>query len=644
MMYSYRATMLVGALLVCLTGCASQAVPPSAAAPATATPSEPPAAATTASSTPAAHPGAAVYEQFCQACHEGQVAKAPQKLFLQMLSGPTILAALNEGLMQAQAEPLTAEQRQHVAEYLSGRSLADATALTPVKMCAEGASPFDASQRPLKTGWGYDNKRFVAAADAGLTKASASKLRLKWAFEFAGGIRARSQPSIAYGAVFVGSYDGRVYALDLETGCARWVFKAGAEVRTTIVPYEATGGANVRTMGPRVLFGDVLARLYSVDAMTGKLVWSHKLDDHAHATITGTPALHDGMAYVPISSLEVATAVDPNYPCCTFRGKVVAIDAWSGEERWRSFTIDEEAREVGKTRVGTPVFAPSGAPVWNSPTIDVKRGALYVGTGENYSSPATTTSDALLAFDLRTGKRLWSHQTVANDVWNAACMVKDNPNCPPENGPDVDFGAGTLLTTLPNGKEIIIAGQKSGVVHAFDPDRQGALLWQTRVGRGGIQGGVHFSMAVGQGRVFAPVSDMVNEMEWHNKDFPARPGLNALDVATGKILWSTLADNVCAGKQFCDPGISAAITAIPGVVFAGHMDGRFRAYDSDTGAVLYEFDSLKPIPTVSGATAHGGSFGGGGPAVRNGHVVVNSGYGMYFHMPGNVLLVFAAGD
>ena len=117
-------------------------------------------------------------------------------------------------------------------------------------MCLDKASPFDTAKGPVKAGWGYHNSRLVPADLAGITAADAAKLQLAWAFEFPQGIRARSQPSIAYGAVFVGSHDGHVYALDLATGCARWVFKAGAEVRTAVVPYEAKGGPNVRTRPP----------------------------------------------------------------------------------------------------------------------------------------------------------------------------------------------------------------------------------------------------------------------------------------------------------------------------------------------------------------------------------------------------------
>ncbi len=645
----YRAILLLSSMTVLLGACAKPVATPAASSAAE------PATASALSSVkdldsrnltedPETWPGAAVYQQACQSCHEGQIPKAPHKMFLQMMSAPTILASLTDGLMREQASGIAPAERQQVAEYLAGTSLATAVKPTPIRMCSAQDSGFDAAQPPLPAGWGYDNARFIGAAEAGITPQQAARLELKWAFEFPSALRARSQPAIAWGAVFVGSHDGHVYALDLQSGCARWTFKAGAEVRTAVVPYTLPPVAGQSAGTAALLFGDVVARLYAVDARNGALLWSAKMDEHPNATLTGSPTVHDGRAYVPLSSLEVTTAADPNYPCCSFRGSVAAVELATGTEIWRAYTIPNPPSEVRKTSLGVPVLAPSGAPVWNSPTVDSKRGLIYVGTGENYSSPANDTSDALLAFRMSDGGLAWSQQTVAGDAWNVACMMENNPNCPAENGPDVDFGAGTILTTLPNGKDIILAGQKNGVVYAFDPDAKGKQLWNTRVGRGGIQGGIHFGMALDGTTVLAPVSDMADGRDGRPVEGPPRPGLYALDAATGRQLWATPANNVCKGRQFCDPGISAAITAIPGVVFAGHMDGRFRAYNSRSGKVLFEHDATRDTQTVSGAVARGGSFGGAGAAVRDGYVVVNSGYGLYFHMPGNLLLTFAPRD
>jgi polyvinyl alcohol dehydrogenase (cytochrome) len=624
-------------VLALLTACTAESPPPPAPAPAAETSTISDVSELSAAGVAAdieSWPGAAGYRERCAACHEGQVPKAPHKTFLQMLTAPTIIASLENGLMKTQGAVLTSSGRREIAEYLAGTRLDAVPAAAGAPRCEGAAASFDLTQGPLRTGWGYDNARFVPAPDAQIAGDRAARLELAWAFEFPHATRARSQPHIAYGAVYVGSQDGTVYALDLATGCVRWTFKASGEVRTAVVPYEAAGRS------PRVYFGDVLARAYSVDALTGRLAWSAKLDDHPNATLTGTATLHEGVLYQPISSLEVTTAADPEYECCTFRGAIAALDAWSGELRWKSHTIDAAPAPVRKTRLGTRIFAPSGAPVWNSPTIDAKRGVLYVGTGENYSSPADDRSDALLALRLADGRVAWSRQMLAGDAWNVGCMMKDNPNCPDENGPDLDFASGAILVQLSTGKDVLVAGQKNGVVYALDPDRGGEVLWQRRVGRGGIQGGVHFGMAAEGTRVYAPIADMRDGRDGRPTVGEPRPGLYALDAASGELRWSSPAVDRCGTTKFCDSGISAAITAIPGIVFAGHMDGTFRAYDGETGRTVFEYDSKQPVKTVSGAMARGGSFGGPGAAVRGGYVVVNSGYGLYFHMPGNVLLTF----
>jgi polyvinyl alcohol dehydrogenase (cytochrome) len=581
-------------------------------------------------SDPEKWPGAAVYQQTCSHCHQGQVPKAPQKMFLQMLAPQSILAALSTGLMKEQGASLTPQARREVAEYLGGEKL-DANRKVPQAPRCIAALPSAAAQPPVALGWGFDNARFTPADVAKLSRDDVPRLELKWAFEYPGAIRARSQPSIAFGNIYTGSQDGTVYALDLHTGCVRWASNTTAEVRTAIVVSNTS-----------LYFGDVIARVHAMDAMTGKELWNIKVDDHPNATITGTPTFHDGVLYVPVSSLEVTSAADSKYECCKFRGAVVAIDAKTGKVIWKAHTITEEPAPVRTTSSGTRVFAPSGAPVWNAPTIDSRRGVLYIGSGENYSSPANDRSDAVLAFNLKDGRLVWSHQMLAGDAWNVACMMQGNANCPGENGPDVDVAAGTILTTLPTGKEVLLAGQKNGVVYAIDPDARGKVLWQMRVGRGGIQGGVHFGMALEAQRLFVPISDLKDGHDGRRYDMAGKPGLYALDPADGRIMWSAAAQDVCNGRSFCDPGISAAVTATPGVVFAGHMDGVLRAYDSATGQVIWKFDATGGVKTVSGTTAHGGSFGGPGPVVRDGYVVVNSGYGLYFHMPGNVLLVFAA--
>jgi polyvinyl alcohol dehydrogenase (cytochrome) len=593
------------------------------------------------------HPGEALYLAHCAACHDQVHYKAPSRLFISMLGPANLLHAMNDGLMAEQAAAVAPQDRKAIAEFLSGQTLESMAESSQPPACSEQRG-FDAKLTPVSSGWGVDlaNTRFHPAATGGLTAAEVPGLEVKWAFAFPHATKARSQPTYGGGAVYFGSQDGAVRALDAKTGCLRWTFRASAEVRTAIVI--SPWFADDEKPDPTLYFGDLLGRAYAISARTGELRWITRVDDHRDATITGTPTLHGGRLYVPVSSLEVVAALDPGYACCTFRGSVVALDATSGGLVWKSYATDHEPAEAGKNSAGTPVLAPSGAPVWNSPTIDLKRNRLYVGTGENYSSPADGNSDAIIAFDLETGAKLWVSQQTAGDAWNTACLsefTSDDANCPEENGPDYDFGSSPILLTLEGGRDLLVAGQKSGAVMAIDPD-SGETVWKTQVGRGGVQGGIHFGMAADGARVYVPINDMVypEDVTRYQYTMEPRPGLYALDAASGELLWSTPAPDICGDLQYCDPGISQAILAIPGAVIAGHLDGRLRAYAAETGDTIWELDTLREFASVSGEPARGGSLSGDGGVVAHGMLYINSGYGIYGHMPGNVLLAIGPAE
>lgn len=590
-----------------------------------------------------AHPGEPTYLEHCATCHEGGTYKAPHRLFLSMMAPDAILNSMG-GIMATQAKALSGAEKKNVAEYIAGRSLESVKVDFPPPACSQ--KDLAMQNTPAQSGWGVEpaGTRFQNKASGGLDASNASSLELKWAFAFPNAIQARSQPAVAGDTVFVGSQSGHVYALDAGTGCVRWTFRASAEIRTAIIvsPWEAGD----ETARPQLFFGDILARAYSLDARTGELLWNTRVDDHPNATLTGSPTLVGSQLFVPVSSLEVVAAVDPNYECCTFRGAMVALDMATGDVQWKSYTIDEEPGPAGETDVGTKILAPSGAPIWNSPTVDMQRGQIYSGTGENYSSPAEAGSDAIIAFDMASGRKNWIAQTTEGDAWNAACLIyfTDNAaNCPVENGPDFDYSSSPILLPLDDGKDILVAGQKSGRVFALDPDN-GEIRWQNQVGRGGVQGGVHFGMAAGDGLVYVPINDMFypEDLTRYNFKQDPRPGIYALDQNSGKEIWAHPANDVCPEdrKEWCDPGISAAISAIPGAVIAGHMNGRLRIYSAKDGEILWEFDTLRDFKTVSGETAQGGSMSGSGPTVANGMLYINSGYGIYEHMPGNVLLAF----
>ena len=593
------------------------------------------------SATEPAENAEALYQENCGSCHNGGVYKAPHRMFLAMMAPDAILSSM-DGIMAEQSNALSEAQKRVVAEHIAGRRV-DAEIVAQQPPVCEDKS-LDLSQPPRQIGWGVDyrNSRFQPAAMGGLSAADVPGLELKWAFGYPNAIQARSQPTVAGGTVFVGSQNGTIYALDAKTGCVRWTYRASAEVRTAVSVSSWTDGEE--DPRPAVYFGDILARAYAVDAQTGELKWMTKVDDHPNATITGSPVVVENRLYVPVSSLEVVNAIDPAYECCTFRGSLVALDTSDGSVVWKTYSIDRPASEVGVTSAGTKILAPSGAPMWNSPVVDLQRRRLYAGTGESYSSPAGGTSDAIIAFDMDSGEIVWVEQATTGDAWNVGCLSQyapDPANCPEEDGPDFDFGASPMLVELGDGRDVLIAGQKSGDAMAIDPDN-GEMLWRKRVGRGGVQGGIHFGIAAEGSTAYIPINDMAYPEDITRYKFttPARPGMFALDARTGDLLWENLTENICGDLQFCNPGISAAVTAIPGAVIAGHLDGRLRIYDASDGAVLWQYDTLAAVDTVSGESAHGGSMSGGGPVVADGMLYVNSGYGIYFHMPGNVLLAF----
>ena len=587
-----------------------------------------------------AMPGRPIYEAACASCHEGAVKKAPHRDMIGLMPPEAILRSLEQGIMQEEASGLTPDERVQVAEFLAGTAMGTVAA-TDLPACADGVSEPDFSTAPDVINWGLEptNARHIPAAAAGLSAEQLPHLKPRMAVRFPSANRVRSQPTFVGGAILVGSHSGKVYALDQESGCAHWSYQASSEVRTGIVFGRLAADQGAPTTA--AFFGDLLGHVYAVNATTGEELWRQRADDHPNATITGTPSLHDGVLYAPVSSLEVNLALDPYYECCTFRGSVAAYAAATGELLWQTYTIDEPAVVQSQNRAETNMRGPSGAVIWNSPAIDVKRNQLYVATGENMSSPATLTSDAIFAMDLDDGTVNWVFQATANDVWNVACDTENDHSCPPEGGPDFDFGAATMLLTASDGQEVVIGGQKSGLVHAVNPD-DGSLAWQTRVGRGGIQGGVHFGMAALGDRLFVPISDMADGREYSD---PARPGLHALDIRTGEILWSALNPDACNGRDFCHPGISQALTAAGNLVFAGAMDGILRVHDAETGSVLWEIDTTGEFTTTTGEATHGGSFGGAaGPIIHHGELALSSGYGIYNHMAGNLLLVLSASE
>src|SRR5882672_9142909 len=581
--------------------------------------------------------GAALYSQYCSQCHDAADSRAPGRSLLQSMTLEEVLKTLSTGSMASIAQDRTNVERTAIASFITGKGSEGSRASTDISgQCVQ--NPVSFPQRldgPRWNGWGADigNSRFQPAAMAGLTQDQVPLLHLKWAFGFLGRSAAVAQPTIVGGLVFVGGGDREVYALDAKTGCTRWTFKTQAIVRTAFSFAPISG-----TDQFAVFFGDLLPNAYAVNAITGALIWKTRAEDHLAARITGAPTLYSGVLYVPVSSMEEATGTASAYQCCTFRGSVVALDSATGKQIWRGFTVPEAPRPTKRNAMGTQLHGPSGAAVWSAPTIDVQRQALYVATGDNYSDPASDTSDAIIAFELATGRMLWHWQATANDSYVVSCYSADRTNCPESNGPDHDFGQSPILVGLRSGQRVLVVGQKSGVVHALDPDQQGKILWQTRVGKGGALGGIMWGSAADQDHVYVANSDVRLSPD-KTLDPNAGGGLFALERATGKISMQVPPVS-CGSRSRCSPALSAAITAIPGVIFSGGVSGYLRAYATGDARLLWEVDTARDYPIVNGTSARGGAMDGPGPTIVDGMLYVNSGYAQWGGLPGNVLLAF----
>lgn len=501
------------------------------------------------------------------------------------------------------------------------------------------------------SGWGHDllNSRFSPFAN-GLNRSNVAQLKLKWAFVFPDTQIASSQPTVVDNTLYVGSWNGKVYALNAHNGKLKWSYDTASYTGP-----QPPGANGVRTAlavaDGRVYFGDLIGNLYALDANNGQFRWATRVDTHPLARVTGSPIVWNGRVYVGVSSSETAAALDPTYPCCTFRGSLVAFNASTGAVDWRYYTINQAAQQIGTNAIGTPSFGPSGGPIWDTPAINPLTGLIYFGTGQNYSNPATPHTDSLIALDARTGQERWVTQLTPNDRWNVACNPEliglppgPYPNCPLPQGDSADFDIGyspNLFVTVRNGqlRQLIGTGQKSGIYHALDA-QTGQIVWQTQLsmaGAGGL-GGIQWGGSWDGTRIYVPTNQ-------------ANPGsLNALDPATGQVLWHVAnpANGCSTGGAANDPvncklALPAATSSAPGLVVQGSQDGKLRIHDSRTGAIVWEYDTVRSFTGTNGLVGQGGSINGAGATIAGGWIYLNSGYAQYpgAGIPGNVLLAFS---
>jgi len=479
--------------------------------------------------------------------------------------------------------------------------------------------------------------------ETSITPGNVSQLTEKWAFTFPRipGVYPGSQPAVVNGTLYVGSTDAKMYALDASSGAVRWVFDL-----TSVAGPTADANPNPVRDGPAVAdgtvyFGDSRGYLYAVNQFTGKLRWARLLDTtNPDVQITSSPLVYNGRVFVGVSNKESGyQQFNLNYPCCTARGELVAVNAATGAIAWRHYTLPP-AQPVGTWPSGATEYAPSGVSVWSSPVIDPRTQTIFVGTGQNYTG-ATSEADSVLALNLSNGDIRWQYQAQP-DTYTSIC---DEPQyasyCPSAaagTSHDWDFGSSGNLFTV-SGREVLGIGDKAGVYRAFDA-AGGRLLWSRSLspdpsapgGSGGIQWGTSYDGK----RLYVAT--------WF-----ANPGtLYALDPATGGILWQTPtpADGCTTGGavgQICVPGFTPAVSSSPGLVFEGNADGKMYAFSSGTGQLLWQYDTVRAFAGVNGAAGYGESLSGvGGAVVAGGMVYVQSGYyPISASSDGTVLLAFA---
>ena len=594
--------------------------------------------------------GEGLYKERCAVCHDASDAtKAPDLAALRRMPTDHVRFTLTDGVMAQQAEGLTAPELQSLVAYVAAppapaASRAGSTWIDALR-CSADSRAVDMSGPRTLTSYGVEpsSHRQMSAERSGLTTGQMADLEVAWALPFPEATNLRSQGVIVGETLFYAAPQaGTVLALDVDTGCVKWDFKAPNPLRTSLTFGE------IRADGTEALiFGDARGVVRALAPDTGALIWAVDPRHDRSAPLTGAPTLYDRKVIVPVSAADVGRAADPNYQCCTSHGAVVMLDASDGSVLWTRPTTDD-ARPLGRNNGrGVELLGPSGAPVWSTPSIDVERQLVYATTGQNTSPPATATSDAVLALDMHTGEVRWSFQGLARDIWNLACTAAppSGPNCMFEEGEsvlkDYDFGASVIVARTSEGRGILLAGQKSGDLWALDPDNKGALLWNRRFGEGTALGGIHWGIASDGRRVFVPIND---------PSYPGRPGesgLYAVDIDTGDILWSWAAAADCGagrGEQVlnCETkyGLSAAPMVVDQSILTGSLDGKLRIFDAATGAVIFEYDTIRTFDGLGGLTGRGGAIDSHSIFAGAGMVFVGSGYGSFNQQPGNVLIAF----
>jgi len=484
-------------------------------------------------------------------------------------------------------------------------------------------------------GWGRGVENTRYQPEPAIRATDVARLALKWAFGYPGANTVSGQPTVVDGRVFVAGA-GQVYSLDAKSGCTYWRYDIDAHALSAIViaefgapraiakPKKSKRGqvnAHLEVLKPpsAAFVGDDKGSVYALDAERGTLLWKTQLDSQPTARILGAPAVYQNRLYVAVGSSEPDAARDPGYPCCTFRGSVAALDIATGHILWKTYLVSEEPRPIASVK-GQQQLGPAGIAVAGAPTLDTARGLVYVATADSFNPALQPLADAVAALNLTDGTMRWSKQL---------------PPPASEPGPAA-FLSSPILRTLTTGRQVLLAGQRSGMVYGLDPERSGEVLWQIKGPENKTSGGIESGMAADHHSVYAAISGL-------DADASNPTGsLVAIDIKSGSKRWQTPAPPAAcswSSPSVCAHGEAQAVTVIPGVAFSGSLDGHLRAYSTIDGKVLWDYDTAKDFASVNRVKASGGSLDRGGATIVNGVVYVNS--GSERGRPGNVLLAFS---
>ena len=606
---------------------------------------------------PVPHPGQPLYRQHCAACHDHpDETRAPTRATLEAMSVQALTYALTEGKMRVQGSSLTDDTRGQLISYLTGKTSATVDQWNQAMACDARRSAAPLSGAATVSTFGFDarNTRQLTPHQTGLTKAKLSKLELAWSIAFPDVTMMRSQAAVVGNTVFLPVAEASsLYAFDVSVAskpCVKWVYKTpkGAPLRTSAA-YGLIAAPGYKDGRKVLAFSGLDSTVHIVDANTGKALWTKNVGSYSFSMTTGTPRVLKDRIIVPVSQYEIMTAADNAVPCCTNHGFVLSLEPATGAQQWRYDTM-EDAKPIRDRGDGKMLLGPSGAPIWNSPVVDEARGLVYFGTGEANSPPAHRHTDALIAIRLADGKEAWSLQATERDIYNAGCGPKPKAelyNCVSDTVyRDVDFGASLILGKLKGGRELLFAGQKSGTLWAVEP-ATGQVVWRRDIGTGAANGGIHWGIAFADDTVYVPIAVVGKDLPGQAVDPSLKPGLYAVDAATGTIKWNFASAPDCAnGRDKRSPncqrhyGFSAAPTVIDGAVIAGSLDGWLRVIDAKTGQALWKYDTATTFDTLNGVKGHGGSIDTASFVGVNGLLLANSGYGMFGQAPGNVMLAF----